>query len=499
LRPYEAEGYRLELHDLEARASPEATALMSQAAKYRFEPPRGQGGRGDATICQVASEEADGMTPYVPFARGVTGASRRRQASLFIPTLLAIAACAALLATVPWERVHVHVPGQRHLQAVLDRVPQPWKPPRPQYVPLPDPPAAPAASRAPAASEAGAAPAAPAQPTVAATAATSPASPPPAQASAVTIASAPPAFRLEGFRHQWQTWNNCGPATITMATSHFGRPELQAQAAQFLKPNANDKNVGPDELVAYTRSVGLSADWRVNGDLNRLKQLIANGVPVVVETWFTPHPNDGMGHYRLLVGYDDAAGRFYAYDSYEPPGQNVPLPYGAFDADWRVFNRTYIPVYPGDKADLVNTIVGDDVDPQVMWTRALQRAQAEIASQPNDAFAWFDAGTDFVALGRMAEAAQAFDRARALKLPWRMLWYQFAPFEAYLAQGRYNDVLTLANANLAQANDLEESHYYRGRALEALGQAAAARAAYQTAIKLNPHFLPAYDALSRLG
>lgn len=450
------------------------------------------------------------MTPYVPFARGVTRASRQRQASLFVPMLLAIAACAVLLATVPWERVHVHVPGQRHLQAVLDRVPQPWKPPRPQYIPLPDPSTAP--DMAPASLTTNAAPAAPAQSTAVAAsagpsgAADASAAPealepkrPPAPTSATAVAPAPPAFRLEGFRHQWQTWNNCGPATITMATSHFGRPELQAQAAQVLKPNPNDKNVGPDELVAYTRSVGLSADWRVNGDLNRLKQLIANGVPVVVETWFTPHPNDGMGHYRLLVGYDDAAGRFYAYDSYQPPGQNVPLPYGAFDADWRVFNRTYIPVYPLDKVDLVNMIVGEDADPQMMWTRALQRAQAEIASQPNDAFAWFDAGTDLVALGRMAEAAQAFDRARALKLPWRMLWYQFAPFEAYLAQGRYNDVLTLANANLAQANDLEESHYYRGRALEALGQAAAARAAYQTAIKLNPHFLPAYDALSRLG
>ncbi len=457
------------------------------------------------------------MTPYVPFARGVTRASRRRQVSLFVPTLLAITACAALLATVPWERMHVHVPGQRHLQAVLDRVPQPWKPPRPQYVPLPDSPTT--SSAAPDSLAASAAPAVPAQSTTVAAPATpsgaadaleaappAPAPPealepksPPAPAPAIAIAPAPPAFRLEGFRHQWQTWNNCGPATITMATSHFGRPELQAQAAQFLKPNPNDKNVGPDELVAYTRSVGLMADWRVNGDLDRLKQLIANGVPVVVETWFTPHPNDGMGHYRLLVGYDDAAGRFYAYDSYEPPGQNVPLPYGPFDADWRVFNRTYIPVYPADKTDLVNAIVGEDTDPQVMWTRALQHAQAEIASQPNDAFAWFDAGTDLVALGRMAEAARAFDRARALKLPWRMLWYQFAPFEAYLAQGRYSDVLTLANANLAQANDLEESQYYRGRALEALGQTAAARVAYQTAIKLNPHFLPAYDALSRLG
>src|SRR5439155_20399473 len=116
---------------------------------------------------------------------------------------------------------------------------------------------------APPASVAAAAPAAPAPP--ASAAATAPAAP------AVEVAPAPASVRLEGFRHQWQTWNNCGPATITMATSHFGRPELQAQAAQFLKPNANDKNVSPDELVAYVRSVGLMADWRVAGDLPRVK------------------------------------------------------------------------------------------------------------------------------------------------------------------------------------------------------------------------------------
>ena len=100
----------------------------------------------------------------------------------------------------------------------------------------------------------------------------------------------------------------------------------QAQAANFMKPNANDKNVRPDEMVAYVRSVGLQADWRVGGDLDRLKLLLANGIPVVVESGSRPDPNDWMGHYRLLVGYDDAAGRFIAYDSSSRPGMNVRHP-----------------------------------------------------------------------------------------------------------------------------------------------------------------------------
>ena len=49
----------------------------------------------------------------------------------------------------------------------------------------------------------------------------------PAVARSAGLAPAPASFRLNGFRHQWQTWNNCGPATITMAVSVFGRAQDQ--------------------------------------------------------------------------------------------------------------------------------------------------------------------------------------------------------------------------------------------------------------------------------
>ena len=459
------------------------------------------------------------MTPDILFHRPTVVRRRQPRVSLFVPVLLLFVALAVIVATLPISGVHI--PGQRHLQAWLEKAPLPWKPPRPVYVAAPDRsdaslPTLPSsaqplaetasntsASAAPLPTVAGVVQAAQsisqAQP--AATVGASPAAQQTAlqPAPAVTFNQPPPSLRLDGFRHQWQTWNNCGPATITMALSHFGRTETQAQAAPFLKPNSNDKNVSPNELVGYVESVGFKADYRVAGDLTRLKTLLANDVPVVVEMWFTPHPNDGMGHYRLLVGYDDAAGRFYAYDSYDPPGMNVPLPYQTFDNDWRVFNRTYVPVYPPDKAPVVSAILGAERDDAQMLSHALDTAVAEASARPNDAFAWFNVGSTLTALGRTAEAVPAFDRARSLNLPWRMLWYQFAPFEAYVAEGRYNDVLSLTAANLQQANDLEESHFYRGRALEAMGQAAAARAEYQAALRLNAKYTPAYYWLSTVS
>ena len=282
-----------------------------------------------------------------------------------------------------------------------------------------------------------------------------------------------------------------------MALSALGRAETQMAAVNFLKTSKDDKNVDPPEIVAYARSRGLNAEWRVGGDLTILKRLLAESIPVIVEVGFNPDGKDWMGHYRLLVGYDDATARFTAYDSYLAPGVNVAQPYGKFDGDWRAFNRTFIPIYRPAQAETVIAIAGSaDTEPQNL--RALATATRELTESPKDAFVWFNQGTSLTALGRTAEAAASFDQARLLKLPWRMLWYQFGPFDAYLAEGRLDDVLTLAIANLAQTPDLEESHFFKARALQEAGRFAEARASYQRALAANSRYIPAYHFLSTL-
>ncbi len=302
----------------------------------------------------------------------------------------------------------------------------------------------------------------------------------------------PPAARLEGLRHEYQTWNNCAPATISMALSYFGVMDGQAQAARFLKPDPDDKNVGPDELATYARLRGFGAVVRIGGDLDRLRALLAADVPVVVETWFIPEPGDEMGHYRVLVGYSDAEQRFTAFDSYNGP--EVTLDYEEFDGLWRVFNRTYVPVYRPDQTAAVQAALGDHLDDRVMFAAAAVRANAEIQGG-EDAFGWFDLGSSLLGLGDAKAAATAYDRARALGLPWRMLWYQFGPFEAYAAEGRWEDVAALADVNLLNASNLEESQYWRGRAMAAAGDTDGARSAWLAALRLNPNFTPAAEAL----
>jgi tetratricopeptide (TPR) repeat protein len=318
----------------------------------------------------------------------------------------------------------------------------------------------------------------------------------------------PSAFTLSGVRHEHQGWNNCGPTTLGMALSYWGRNETQVQIAPVLKPDPEDKNVSPSEMAAYARDLGLGATVRVNGTVEGLKDLVRAGFPVIVETWYVRDARDQLGHYRLIVGFDDAAQQFITYDSLHGP--DVTIGYQEIDELWRVFNRIYLVVYQPERWDALAGILGPDVDDTAMYERALERARAEAANPPGSCVAYadcadwvtfshFSAGTSLTSLGRHEEAAAAYDQARQLGLHYRMLWYQFGAYESYTAAGRYDDVVALADATLVTANNLEESYYWRGKARLALGDVQGARSDFNAALRYHEGWPPAAIALNELN
>lgn len=312
--------------------------------------------------------------------------------------------------------------------------------------------------------------------------------------AAALFAPPAPAIQLTGIRHEYQGWNNCGPATLGMQLSFFGRSETQAQTAPVLKPDKDDKNVSPDEMAAYARSLGFEARVLVGMDLTELRTLLTNGFPVIVESWYIPDPDDEMGHYLLATGYDENTLTFY--DSYNGP--DVTEPAAEFDELWKVFNRTAIVIWPPEREAEATAILGDLLDQQAMFERARATAYEELQANPQDRFAWFNLGTNLIALGDVEGAVKAFDTARSLNLPWRMLWYQFGAYQAYFQNGEYEEVIGLATTTLESAGNLEESFYWRGRARAALGQSEQARQDFQQALRYNPTFSAASEALATL-
>jgi tetratricopeptide (TPR) repeat protein len=323
----------------------------------------------------------------------------------------------------------------------------------------------------------------------------------------------PAAARMTGFTHVYQEWNNCGPATMVMALTYFGRVHSQRDTAQVLRPNQEDRNVTPQEMAAFVNSQDeLRSIARVNGDLNLLKRLLANNIPVIIEIGFDP-PGEYQwlgwyGHYLLPVAYDDASSQVWVYDSWlgtsEIPQTNADpngrvLTYDELESYWAQFNRSYIVLYEPDQEALVNELLGEALDDAAMWQASLDRAQVDARQDEGNAFYWFNLGTTYNALGQFDKAAVAFDQARAIGLPWRMLWYQFGPYEAYYQTGRFDDIVLLADTTLQDRPYFEESFYYLGLAQAGLGDYTSARETLEKAAAFNPNFAEAAQALTELA
>lgn len=324
--------------------------------------------------------------------------------------------------------------------------------------------------------------------------------------------AAPSQARIAPVYHQFQDWNNCGPATLAMALSYFGIGVSQYDVASVVKPNQEDRNVSPEEMAAYVNNqTDVAALTRTNGTLEQLRRFIAAGMPVIVELGLDPPGEyawmEWYGHYLLVVAYDDALSQVWVYDSWlgtsEAPAENTNnqgrvVPYAVLETYWRHFNNNYIVLYQPEQAAEVANIVGPDMDDRTMWAGALTTVQTLVAADTKNAYLWFNLGTVYNALGEYERAATAFDQARNIGLPWRMLWYQFGPYEAYYQVGRYVDVILLADITLQDRPYFEEAFYYKALAQVALGQTDAARQNLEQAVDFNPNFEPAQAALSQL-
>jgi tetratricopeptide (TPR) repeat protein len=305
-----------------------------------------------------------------------------------------------------------------------------------------------------------------------------------------------------GFQYVQQTWNNCGPANVTMSLSYYGWQEDQTYAQNYLRGNREDKNVSPHEIVNFVNDqTGVRAAYRIGGDMDTLKRLIAAGFPLMVELGYAPEGNDWLGHYQTVVGYDDSIGSLYVMDSYIPSDLGLPVTYSEFDRDWQQFTRTFIVFYPREREGEVMQLLGPLADTEDAYRVALETAQREVRENPQNGYALFNLGRAHTRLGNYEAASAAFDRARLHNLPWRMSWYQFEPFEAYFETGRYGDVLALVDSNIATLGGgfVEETFYWQGRVFEVQGDNAAAASAFRRAIQQNGRYTAARNALERVS
>ena len=338
---------------------------------------------------------------------------------------------------------------------------------------------------------------------------TIPNSPTPTHTPSPTAIPLPTAVHLQGLNVIPQKLNNCGPTNLTINLNYYGRESDQLAVADIIKPNYDDRNVSPSDIAFYVQNhTDMSIAVHAGGDLALLKRLLAAGYPVVVEKGLIPSEWEGwMGHYLTLIGYDDTTEEFITLDTFLGPwdSSGLRVSYEEMKEFWRHFNYTFFVVYPPEAETAVHQLIPPTLhDPHTMWQQAAQQAQTDIAANNDDPFAWFNLGSSLTQLGHLTNnptfyqnAAAAYDQARAIGLPWRMLWYQFDIYEAYLVNGRIKDIFTLTEAMFSSAGgqNVEETYYYRGQAYLAQGNTTAATTDFQTALQLNPNYPAAQAAL----
>ncbi len=320
--------------------------------------------------------------------------------------------------------------------------------------------------------------------------------------STPTPFSLPAAVTLPAPRWERQDINNCGPAALAMYLRYYGWEGDQFDISALIKPQRDDRNVNVDELAYYvrTRAGWLNIEYRVGGDLTLLKRLLAAGLPVLIEESFyfeSPfYPNDDLwaAHYNLLTAYDDATQTFTSQNSYY--GANLSVGYDELQKEWQVFNYLYILFFRPDQTQTVRDILGEDWDVAVNRQKALDLAQSETQTDPQNAFAWFNLGTNLVYFERYPEAALAYDQARQLGLPQRMYRYQFGPFLAYFHTGRMDDLMAIVEYALKRTPNSEEALLWRGWAHYRKGELQQAVQDFRAALEQNPTYVDAQYALN---
>lgn len=298
-----------------------------------------------------------------------------------------------------------------------------------------------------------------------------------------------------------QDWNNCGPATLSLYLKTYGWDGDQYDISALLKPERSDRNVNVEELIYYVRTQAgwMDAEFRVGGNIELLKQFLAIGMPVMIEegtvldAGYWPNDDRWAGHYLLLTGYDDNTQTFTGQDTYY--GADRQIPYKKLDENWKTFNRVYILLYPHEREAEVKAILGPDWDQDFNRQQALEIAQAETEKDPQDAFAWFNLGSNLVYFERYEEAASAYDTARQLGLPQRMLRYQFGPFIAYFHSFRMDELMALTEYALQRTQNSEEALLWRGWGLYRLGDSAEALEYFREALEANKFYLDAQYAI----
>ncbi|MBI4226001.1 C39 family peptidase [Candidatus Roizmanbacteria bacterium] len=312
------------------------------------------------------------------------------------------------------------------------------------------------------------------------------------------IVKTPPASKiLNNDYHVFQTFNNCGPAALSMALSYYGINVSQQELGNALRPFQNpqgdndDKSVTLEELGEKAKEFNLIPYHRPNGNIDLIKLFITYDIPVTART--LTKINEDIGHYRIVKGYNDETGQIIQDDSLQ--NKNLWFSYEDFSSIWKHFNYEYLVLVPKDKQEIAEAILGEDKDAKIAWGKAVQNSQKQLEANPQDIYARFNLSVALYNIGDLQQSATEFEKVEN-QLPFRTLWYQIEPIKAYNELGNYPRVFELTDKILNNWNRaFSELYYLRGQIYLKQENKETARQEFEKAVFYNQNFKLPQEAL----
>lgn len=258
---------------------------------------------------------------------------------------------------------------------------------------------------------------------------------------------------LQNNYHVFQSFNNCGPAALSMALSYYGINKSQQELGEALRPYQNpqgdndDKSVTLEEVAQKSKEYGLISYHLPNGDIQKIKQFINLGIPVIARTYLKK--NEDIGHYRIIKGYDDTNQQITQDDSLQ--GKNLKYTYSEFNSLWEDFNYEYVVLVPENKKLAVEKIIEEDLDSPTAWKKTIAKLEKKLQTDPTNTTTLFNLSVAKFNVGDYQGSVNAFEQVEN-KLPFRTLWYQTEPIQAYYEAGNNQRVLQLTEKILSNQN-----------------------------------------------
>ena len=178
---------------------------------------------------------------------------------------------------------------------------------------------------------------------------------PPAWAAQVQSVQAPASgYVLQGVPLVRQTYNACGPASIAEVLGYFGLTMSQQDISR--QTRASDRAyMTAQAIVDFAPQVGLGARLYAGGSLDTVRAAIKHGLPLIALQSHIPEPGKVIPHWRVVVGYDDAARLVYLMD---PLLGYVALSYADFDRVWADHRGQFAVMFPPRLEATVKKVIG---------------------------------------------------------------------------------------------------------------------------------------------